>query len=84
MNFPGCDSEASSDGSQGLFIFTAVLGLVMLIPMVFSWFGWFAVSNEEQLDTSSDNQPGTGSDGEAHADAGSHDASLPPLQCDSS
>ena len=77
MNFQGCDSEASSsDGSQGLFMFTAVLGLVMLILMVFSWFGWFAVSNDEQLDTSSDNQPGTGSDDEAHADAGSHDASL--------
>ena len=76
MNFQGCDSEASSDGSHGLFIFTAVLGLVMLIPMVFSWLGWFAVSNDKQLDTSSDNQPGTGSDNEAHADAGSHDASL--------
>ena len=40
MNFQGCNSEASpADGSQSLIIFTAVLGLVMLIPMMLSCFG---------------------------------------------
>ena len=76
MNFHGCNSEASpADGSQSLIIFTAVLGLVMLIPMMLSCFGWFAINSGEQPGTGSDDsQPGAGSDNEAHADASSGEA----------
>ena len=47
LNFQGCDGSDSTSGDQGLFVFTCLLGLFMMLPLVFSWFGWFATSATE-------------------------------------
>ena len=47
----------------------------MLIPMMLSCFGWFAINSGEQPGTGNDDiQPRAGSDNEAHADASSGEA----------
>ena len=46
LNLKGCSDENPVDHGWNLFIFTAVLGLVMILPLMFTLLGWFGTSME--------------------------------------
>ena len=46
LNLKGCSDENPMDHGWNLFIFTAVLGLVMILPLMFTLLGWFGTSME--------------------------------------
>ena len=46
LNLKGCSDKGSMDHGWNLFIFTAVLGLVMIFPLMFTLLGWFGTSME--------------------------------------
>ena len=46
LNLKGCSDESPVDHGWNLFIFTAVLGLVMILPLMFALLGWFGTSME--------------------------------------
>ena len=48
LNFQGCESTEPVSSDQGLLVFTVLLGLVLMLPLVFSWLGWFATRPAEQ------------------------------------
>ena len=47
-NFQGCESTEPVSSDQGLLVFTVLLGLFLMLPLVFSWLGWFAMRATEQ------------------------------------
>ena len=46
LNLKGCNDEGSMDHGWNLFIFTAVLGLVVIFPLMFTVLGWLGTSME--------------------------------------
>eukprot|EP00435_Cladocopium_sp_Y103_P070046 s334_g34.t1 len=42
LNLKGCSGDSSADHYWNLMAFTMVLGLVMLLPLIITWFNWFS------------------------------------------
>ena len=46
LNLKGCSDESPMEHGWNLLIFTAFLGLVMIMPLMFTLLGWFSTSVE--------------------------------------
>ena len=87
LNFQGCESTEPVSSDQGLLVFTVLLGLVLMLPLVFSWLGWFAMRATEQEPEHEIMPVASGSSG----DPGLHDTfdgpaepampKMPPIPC---
>ena len=59
LNLKGCSDESPMEHGWNLLIFTALLGFVMMVPLMFTLLGWFSTSMEADTALDAITEPST-------------------------